>query len=608
MDRSLMYRVVLALLVLASAVLVTPVLGDVIVSWGSDTSSQVSQTPTGAGFTAVAAGGEHSLALRADGSIVSWGRNNHNQVTDTPTGTGFTAIAAGGYHSLALRADGSIVSWGYDSFGQVSQTPGGTGFTAVAAGGEHSLALRADGSIVSWGRNDYGQVSQTPAGTGFAAVAAGFRHSVALRADGSIVSWGLNMHGEVSQTPTDDGYTAIAAGLYHTVALRRDSAIVSWGSDDAGEVSQTPTDAGYTAIAAGGYHSLALRRNGSIASWGSDTFGQVSQTPTGAGLAAVAAGDYSSVALHSPAPGIDLEANVSVDGGATWLDADSATGPTLLPGGAAPRFRFAVTNTGNVPLSNVRITDSVLGTIGVPGTLAVNGSAESVMTGSWVAGQQTNVATASGTGAGQTVSDSDATNYFGAAPAIDVEQEVSVDDGWSWLDADTAPGPNCGSGFSPRFRFMIENTGNVELSNVVLSDDVCGAIVLGSIGMGGGMSIGSITAPWHQGQYTNVATVNGSFTDDAGTTASISDSDAGNYFGIGPSVRAVPPGTALPTDTNGDGLYDDVNGNGRKDFADVVLFFNQLSWIATNEPMAAFDCNDNGRIDFADVVWLFNHL
>ena len=56
------------------------------------------------------------------------------------------------------------------------------------------------------------------------------------------------------------------------------------------------------------------------------------------------------------------------------------------------------------------------------------------------------------------------------------------------------------------------------------------------------------------------------------------------------------------------GWYDDVNGNGRKDFADVVLYFNQMTWIAANEPVAAFDYNGNGRIDFADVVWLFNHL
>ncbi|MEN6342622.1 MAG: right-handed parallel beta-helix repeat-containing protein [Methanospirillum sp.] len=75
-----------------------------------------------------------------------------------------------------------------------------------------------------------------------------------------------------------------------------------------------------------------------------------------------------------------------------------------------------------------------------------------------------------------------------------------------------------------------------------------------------------------------------------------------------PALVAVPGGAGAPTDTDGDGLYDDVNGNGRRDFADVVLYFNQMSWIAANEPVAAFDCNGNGRIDFADVAWLFARL
>ncbi|MEN6342771.1 MAG: dockerin type I domain-containing protein [Methanospirillum sp.] len=73
-------------------------------------------------------------------------------------------------------------------------------------------------------------------------------------------------------------------------------------------------------------------------------------------------------------------------------------------------------------------------------------------------------------------------------------------------------------------------------------------------------------------------------------------------------VLAVPGGAGMPADTNGDGTCDDVNGNGRKDFADVVLYFNQMAWIPANEPVAAFDYNGNSRIDFADVVWLFNNL
>ena len=75
-----------------------------------------------------------------------------------------------------------------------------------------------------------------------------------------------------------------------------------------------------------------------------------------------------------------------------------------------------------------------------------------------------------------------------------------------------------------------------------------------------------------------------------------------------PAVVLVPGGAGVPTDTGGDWLCDDVNGNGRADFADVVLFFNQMTWIADHEPLEAFDYNGNGRIDFADVVWLFNNL
>ena len=73
-------------------------------------------------------------------------------------------------------------------------------------------------------------------------------------------------------------------------------------------------------------------------------------------------------------------------------------------------------------------------------------------------------------------------------------------------------------------------------------------------------------------------------------------------------IVAVPGGAGTPTDTNADGKYDDVNGNGRSDFNDVVLFFNQMDWIADNEPVASFDFNGNGQIDFNDVVWLFNNF
>ena len=44
-----------------------------------------------------------------------------------------------------------------------------------------------------------------------------------------------------------------------------------------------------------------------------------------------------------------------------------------------------------------------------------------------------------------------------------------------------------------------------------------------------------------------------------------------------PGLIRVPGGAGMPSDVTVDGKYDDVNGNGRKDFADVVLYFNQMS-------------------------------
>ena len=73
-------------------------------------------------------------------------------------------------------------------------------------------------------------------------------------------------------------------------------------------------------------------------------------------------------------------------------------------------------------------------------------------------------------------------------------------------------------------------------------------------------------------------------------------------------IYSLPGYAKLPTDPDHDGIYEDLNGNGRLDFADVVLYFNQMTWIAAHEPIPAFDLNGNGRIDFADIVALFNEI
>jgi hypothetical protein len=93
-------------------------------------------------------------------------------------------------------------------------------------------------------------------------------------------------------------------------------------------------------------------------------------------------------------------------------------------------------------------------------------------------------------------------------------------------------------------------------------------------------------------------------------TNQISGATASGYSVVYIPSSTVPfPGkTNPPTDPDGDGIYEDMNGNGIKDFQDVVLFFKQMEWVQANEPVALFDFNHNGNIDFNDIVRLFKEI
>src|SRR6266700_4198564 len=69
----------------------------------------------GTRFIAIAGGGDHSLALKTDGTVVAWGGNCYCEGTVPASLSGVIAIAGGGKHSLALKTDGTVVAWGDDS-------------------------------------------------------------------------------------------------------------------------------------------------------------------------------------------------------------------------------------------------------------------------------------------------------------------------------------------------------------------------------------------------------------------------------------------------------------------------------------------------------------
>lgn len=67
-------------------------------------------------------------------------------------------------------------------------------------------------------------------------------------------------------------------------------------------------------------------------------------------------------------------------------------------------------------------------------------------------------------------------------------------------------------------------------------------------------------------------------------------------------------GVDLPTDPDDDGFYEDINGNGRMDYSDVVEFFYNMDSDPIVNSTPNFDYNKNGRIDADDVVKLFKEI
>jgi len=74
------------------------------------------------------------------------------------------------------------------------------------------------------------------------------------------------------------------------------------------------------------------------------------------------------------------------------------------------------------------------------------------------------------------------------------------------------------------------------------------------------------------------------------------------------TVFEALPSYNPPTDPDGDGLYEDINGNGLVDFDDVAEFFQHFEWIEENWPPDIVDFNGNGLLDFDDIVELFKEV
>jgi hypothetical protein len=290
---------------------------------------------------------------------------------------------------------------------------------------------------------------------------------------------------------------------------------------------------------------------------------------------------------------IDIEKLVNGD------DADDPPGP-FIPVGAPIEWTFVVTNTGNVPLTNVTVTDSKGVAVSCPSTeLAAGASFTCTASGTSEAGEYTNFGVATGeTPDGIVVRDEDPAHYFGDDPGIDVEKLTN-----GLEDVDVPPGPHIPVGDPVEWTYIVTNTGNVVLTDVTLTDDQLGAITCPQdVLLPGGEMACTATGTAEVGQYANLATVSG--VDPVGGT--VTDDDPSHYFGalrdlditkfVNGEDANEPPGIEIPAGEPAVMTFE-VTNPGNVPMLDVVVTDDQgLAVTFTGGDTNGDDALDPGEV------------
>lgn len=235
--------------------------------------------------TGIAAGQEHIVGLRADGTVVAsmiaeddFVEINRGQI-DVSDWKDIVMISTAAAHTVGLKSDGTVVSTsiteeGWD-YGQTA-VDDWKDIIMVSAGREHTVGLRSDGTVVSTSiankDMDHGQTAVED-WRDIVMISAGNYHTVGLRSDGTVVSTSIVNAGDwdEGQTAVDDweNIVMISAGDYHTAGLKSDGTVVAVGEN---EYYQTEVDdwTDIVAISAGASHTVGLKSDGTVVGVGGD--------------------------------------------------------------------------------------------------------------------------------------------------------------------------------------------------------------------------------------------------------------------------------------------------------------------------------------------------
>ena len=228
------------------------------------------------GVVSASAGGDHSVAVKKDGSLWAWGRNQYGQLGDGTKTDRYkpvkimdgvvTATAGGavGDHTMAIKTDGSLWGWGRNDSGQIGNgskadraAPAKVmeGVAFVSAGRSATMAIKTDGSLWGWGHWGHTNADTVPIrimeDAAYASVGTG--HFMVIKKDASLWAWGDNSHGALgignlgsaqwggylgsTDTPVMvmEGVADVSAAR-HTMAIKADGSLWAWGLGQIGQL------------------------------------------------------------------------------------------------------------------------------------------------------------------------------------------------------------------------------------------------------------------------------------------------------------------------------------------------------------------------------------
>ena len=225
------------------------------------------------GFAAIAAGAQHMVALRQDGTVIAVGDNRYGQC-DVSTWTNIISIFANDYQTIGISKDGTILAVGKDE-GTVNgkqvhpdhlNVSSWKDIYKVAAGTVHTVGLRTDDTVIGTGDNTMQQID-TRDWVDIVDIAAGSFHTLGLKKDGTVVGSGFGFDPLVINEWTD--IVMVRAAYLWSIGLRADGTVVVDGTIGSGRehdiyVEDVATWQDIGMISAGPSTIAGLKKDGTV--------------------------------------------------------------------------------------------------------------------------------------------------------------------------------------------------------------------------------------------------------------------------------------------------------------------------------------------------------